>query len=291
MTPDPKAARPERDLLKPLLGAGTCFLLFMVAMSVLVPLLRFVGGELIALTVSTLISAVVSNALAMAIFESRSWMDLGLGWRVGIGRNLAMGAGLGCAAALLSVLPDVAAGVAQFRAAPGIEFSWRAAMFLPVLLFCGALGEELAFRGFVLQYVVSGYGKWVALAGSGILFGILHKDNPGATWLSVVNTALFGILFGYALVRSHDLWLPIGLHFGWNATLPFLGVELSGLTIKIAGYTLVWNTGDMWSGGKYGPEAGLTATAVLTLLFVAVWRIPVTRNFAALLEPESAPSV
>jgi len=129
----------------------------------------------------------------------------------------------------------------------------------------------------------------------GLLFGALHKDNPGASWLSFANTALFGVLFGVALLRSHDLWVPVGLHFGWNATLPFLGVELSGLTIKVTGYQLIWTAGDLWSGGKYGPEAGLTATVVLAILFIAIWKIPFRRNAAYLLEAPldelAAPSV
>ena len=122
--------------------------------------------------------------------------------------------------------------------------------------------------------------------GIGILFGLLHGFNPGATPLSMANTAGFGILFGVALLRSHDLWLPIGLHFGWNAALPFLGVELSGFTIQVVGYQLVWKAGNLWSGGTYGPEASLLATGVLLVLFVVVWKVPVHKGVAYLLDPE-----
>jgi hypothetical protein len=102
----------------------------------------------------------------------------------------------------------------------------------------------------------------------------------------MANTAGFGVLFGVALLRSHDLWLPIGLHFGWNAALPFLGVELSGFTIQVVGYQLVWKAGNLWSGGTYGPEASLLATGVLLVLFAAIRKVPVRRGVAYLLDPE-----
>ena len=128
-----------------------------------------------------------------------------------------------------------------------------------------------------------GYGAWASVLGIGIFFGLLHGFNPGATTLSTVNTAGFGILFGFALLRSHDLWLPLGIHFGWNATLPFLGVALSGFTIRVTEYQLVWKAGDLWSGGAYGPEASLLASFVLLVLFAVVWKMPVRKGTAAFL--------
>ena len=38
----------------------------------------------------------------------------------------------------------------------------------------------------------------------GVLFALLHAFNPSASVPGIVNTAGFGILFGYAFLRSHD---------------------------------------------------------------------------------------
>ena len=160
----------------------------------------------------------------------------------------------------------------------------RAGIFTVALLFCGAAGEEIAFRGFPLQMLMRGYGSWASIAGMGVLFGLMHHFNPGSTTLSTVNTAGFGVLFGFALLRSHDLWLPIGIHFGWNAALPFLGVPLSGFTIRVTEYQLVWKAGVLWSGGTYGPEASLLASLRLLAMTVAVWRMPVRKGWAWLLD-------
>lgn len=249
---------------------------------------QFLGQNLVSLTVPHLIAAVISGALAMAIFESHKLSDLGLHLDAAGGRNLLAGIGAGVAAASLLIVPPVVFGFAHFEMSRDAGVSFPGALFTLTLLFCGAAGEEIAFRGFPLQILMRGYGSWASILGMGALFGVMHRFNPGATTLSTINTAGFGILFGVALLRSHDLWLPLGIHFGWNATLPFLGVSLSGFTIRVTEYQLVWNAGDLWSGGAYGPEASLLASFVLLVLFAIVWKMPVRKGAASLLDSSEA---
>ena len=99
----------------------------------------------------------------------------------------------------------------------------------------------------------------------------------------MVNTMAWGVLLGYSFVRSGDLWLPIGLHFGWNWALPLFGVNLSGFTMEVTGYALHWKIGPVWSGGAYGPEGGVLTSVVVVLLFVYLWKAPIRRQQAFLL--------
>jgi len=282
---------PPRDWLRPLLAAGTCALLFQAFAWVLGPPIHFFGGAMVSLTITPLIAALLSAAFSMAIFDAGTLGDLGLRPHPGAARNLLFGIAAAALGASLTVLPAVWLGFAHFEATPDADVSVPGALFTPLLLFFGAVGEEIAFRGFPLQYLIRAYGAPAGVFGIGILFGLVHLGNPNATPLAALNTTGFGILFGAALLRSRDLWLPIGMHFGWNLTVPFLGVPLSGLTIKVIGYQLIWNAGDLWSGGKYGPEAGLPATAVLLALLAALWFAPVTQGRAALLEPPEPPYI
>ena len=138
---------------------------------------------------------------------------------------------------------------------------------LTLLLAAGAVGEEMFFRGYGFQVLLATCGPWATVVPVGVVFALLHSANPNATWLGIVNTAGFGILFGYAYLRSRDLWLPIGLHFGWNFTLPLFGVNVSGLRMRMTGHEMVWTAGKLWSGGDYGPEASLLTSGVMVLLF------------------------
>src|SRR5262249_38747632 len=116
-------------------------------------------------------------------------------------------------------------------------------------------------------------------------FALLHNSNPNASTLGIANTAAFGILFSYAYLRSRDLWLPIGLHLGWNFTLPAFGVNLSGLKMKVTDYEMSWTAGDLWRGGYYGPGAGVLPSAVFLLWAFYLGKAPIRRQASPLTDP------
>ena len=138
----------------------------------------------------------------------------------------------------------------------------------------GALAEELMFRGYPFQRLVEAVGPVGAIAIFSILFGAVHLMNPGATAIGLVNTVLIGVVLAIAYLRTRALWLPWGLHFGWNASLGLLfGLPVSGLRMfnvvdRMSAPGPTWLT-----GGSYGPEASVPgAIAVLVgLLVVCVW--------------------
>ncbi len=280
----------KRDPMRPFLGFVVFAFLFLVINSLITPAVHFLGGEMAANTIPLLLTGAIVNALALAIFEQRQLREIGLDWITGSSRNLFAGIILAALAAAAVVFLPMGFGKVHFETLPQVETNWRAVLFTLMLLFCGAAGEEMIFRGFPLQFLMRGYGSWISILGTGALFGAMHSANPNASSLGLLNTAGFGMLFGYALLRSRDLWFPIGMHFGWNAMLPFLGTELSGLTLRLAGYKLVWNSGELWSGGKYGIEGSLVTTGILVLLTLAVWKVPVHRGTLFLLDEEDLSS-
>jgi membrane protease YdiL (CAAX protease family) len=141
-----------------------------------------------------------------------------------------------------------------------------------------AIGEEIIFRGVVFRIFEEMFGTVVALMVSAGFFGLIHMGNHGATVMSGVAIALeAGLLLAvsYAVVRN--LWLPIGLHFGWNfAESGIFGSVVSGNAFK--GLFSTTLTGpDLLTGGKFGPEASVVAvavcaTAALVILVIAIRR-------------------
>lgn len=277
-----------KDPVKTGLHVGVYIVLFILG-TIAMSWVLLNAGYLVGIVLTEALAAVFANWLAMRIFEGRSLVDVGLWWHRASSENLAMGAAGGVGAALAVLVPAVAAGAAHFRWTPDDQPSMGAKVLVTVLLAAGVIGEELLFRGYGFQLLLATVGPWAAIVMAGALFGILHWQNPNAGWFGLANTAGFGVLFGYAWFRSRDLWLPIGLHFGWNFTVPLFGVNLSGLRMKITGYELSWTAGKLWSGGEYGPEASVLTSAVLIALFCYVWRIPVRRQVSPFVPPaESA---
>jgi membrane protease YdiL (CAAX protease family) len=135
-----------------------------------------------------------------------------------------------------------------------------------------AVTEEVIFRGVLFRIVEERLGTWGALVLTGLLFGLMHLFNENASlWGALAIAVEAGGMLGAAYVATRRLWLPIGLHFGWNfAEAGIFGTAVSGedephglLDATLSGSTLV-------SGGDFGPEASLAAV-VAGLLVAAVF--------------------
>ncbi len=271
--------------------SGVFLLLYLIFSYISIGLIKWAAGYFTGLTMGQLLATGAATALTMRIFTELPFRAVGLRWNRASARNIVLGVLGGAGSAALVITVPLMLHWAHFEASPGSGANWRTAAFFPLLIFAGAAAEELLFHGFVFQTLFRTFGAWAAILPIGLLFGFLHNDNPNHTNLSLVNTAAFGILFGFAFLRSRDLWLPSGLHFGWNVVLPLLGADLSGLTIEPTGVTLVWTTNQLISGGKYGPEGSLLTTAVLFILFLYILKIPVLRQDAPLLSYVPPPSL
>jgi uncharacterized protein len=258
--------------------------LAVMGVAIIPALLTPLFGVVVPATLGLFIVAILTNFFTLKIFDRRPLTDIGLGGGPGTGRNFAIGLLLGGGAAALMLFAPLLAGAAHFEVRPDGQFSWWSLLFYLVLLLFGAAAEEILFRGYAFQLLIQKLGPWATVLPMGVLFGFAHASNPHATTLGMVNTAMWGIYLGYAFLRSGDLWLPIGLHYGWNFVLPLFGVNLSGITIEVTRYSYRWDLGPVWSGGSYGPEGGILTTIFVVILIYAMHRVPVVRQRANIAE-------
>ncbi len=244
--------------------------------------LQTVFGAVVAGTIGLFMTGLLANLLTMRIFDHRPFADIGLRANGASLRNFLLGGLLGGGSAALMLAAPLLAGTGHLLARPDAGFAWSSLIFYLAALFFAAVGEEMIFRGYAFQLLVEKMGPFATVLPVGVIFGLAHGWNPYASQLAVLNTVLWGILLGYAFLRSRDLWLPIGLHFGWNAVLPLFGVNLSGLTIEVTRYLYRWDLTPLWSGGEYGPEGGLLTTISAVALFFALTQSPVQPQTAAI---------
>jgi len=136
--------------------------------------------------------------------------------------------------------------------------------FFVIFIFVG-WNEELLSRGYHLQTIASGINLFWGVVISSAVFGLLHLGNPNATWVSAAGIFFAGIYLAYGYIRTKQLWLPIGLHIGWNFCEGVVfGFPISGLDIYAL--TRIQVTGpEIWTGGPFGPEAGLIVLPSLLL--------------------------
>ena len=84
------------------------------------------------------------------------------------------------------------------------------------------LTEELLFRGALLYIGIKKLGIRNACLMSSAAFGVYHWFSYGV-WGNVVQmiyifilTGVGGLLFAYSFALTKSIYLPVGLHLGWN---------------------------------------------------------------------------
>jgi membrane protease YdiL (CAAX protease family) len=273
------------------LRIGFFILTVFVAVRFIIPILYLFFGLQIAGTIGLAAAGLAANLLTMAIFDRRPFADIGLRLSGVSAAHLGLGLLLGGGTAVLLLLAPIVGGTGHLVPNPHSNFTWPSLIFYLITIFFAATGEEMIFRGYAFQYLVEKVGPFASVLPVGVVFGLVHTSNPHANFLGVVNTVIWGILLGAAFLRSHDLWLPIGMHFGWNAVLPLFGVNLSGLTIEVTRYLYQWDLSSLWSGGAYGPEGGLLTTIFAIVLFFALYRVPLRPQEAAIAKSLNEPEI
>jgi len=269
----------KSDFLGLILRVGLFIFIGWLSLQVFgVVLFWLTANPLITATMSVFAAACLANAITVRIYERGQLSALGLGWGHTSSREFLLGVGSGAAGACLVLLLPVAAGAASFEKVPASEHIWASLAFVSLVLLFGAFGEEMLFHGYAFQLLIRRLGAFATILPAAVIFGLAHIGNPGSNLLGIGNTILWGVLFGYAYLRTSALWLPIGLHFGWNVALTLFGENLSGFTMGVTGYTLHWKAGTVWSGGDYGPEGSLLTTAIVIVLFLVLHRFTAEQN-------------
>jgi membrane protease YdiL (CAAX protease family) len=228
---------------------------------------------LVVAALSTFAAGALANGLLVRMYERSQLAAFGMAWAKPSKRELLVGIAGGAGAAAAIFLLALATRMAGVERVPSSRIWPLDLAFILVVLAFGAVGEELLFRGYAFQLMVRTMGEFAAVLPVAVLFGVAHMGNRGVTPMAIFNTVLWGVLLGYAYLMTRALWLPIGLHFGWNAAMPLLGVNLSGFTMGVPGYALRWSAGDLWSGGPYGFEGSVLTTAAVVILFFVLRRV------------------
>jgi len=126
----------------------------------------------------------------------------------------------------------------------------------------GAVVEELLLRGILFRIGEESAGTWLALALSALVFSGLHVGDPDVPLAMAVIVGVAGaLLTSAAYILTRRLWLPIGIHAGWDILqsilfgMTFAGHQIAGVArIQLAGPPLL-------SGGRLGVEGSIVALA------------------------------
>lgn len=158
-------------------------------------------------------------------------------------------------------------------------WGWSAFTYFLTMLSVGFY-EELLFRGYPLRNLSEGFSlkqitpKQATLFATlltSILFGLAHVGNPNATFISTFNIILAGLMLAVPFFLTGRLALSVGIHFSWNWIMGGVyGLPVSGLDGRRSLLQTNELGPDFWTGGNFGPEAGMLGLIGMSFIVVCV---------------------
>lgn len=227
-----------------------------------------------------LLASLVAGWVMMRWVERRPFGAMG--FPLGRAAPGEIGTGMLVGAAFLgaTVLLVAAAGGARWIPDAGTLPGYLGFALRTLALFAVAAAvEEVVFRGYPFQVLERGIGAWPAAVLLSLLFAMAHAGNPNVRPLGLVNIFLAGLMLAAAYLRTRSLWFATAVHLSWNWTMAtLLDLPVSGIEIDTPLYTGVETGPDWWTGGSFGPEAGLAATLVIAAGTAWLLRTPRLRE-------------
>ena len=233
--------------------------------------MSFDSPTMLILTVFSLLGSFLALWVATKFIDRKPLMSIGLSVKdktnemlIGLAFALAFIGGLFAILWLMGAI--TVTGFVGFK--PGV-------FIVSMMLFMAAFDEELIFRGYILNNMMDATNnRWIALAGSSVLFALLHAGNPSiwSTWVPMTELFAAGFILGISYTFTKNLWFPTFFHFGWNFFQGLLGFEISGLNVdswKVISHENTGNVPDIVSGGSFGIEGSvitLSCTIICTYL-------------------------
>lgn len=237
-----------------------------------------------------LLPAMIVVWLGGRIVDRRSFRSFGLHFNRNWWIDLCFGIGLGAFLMLLIFVIEIGFGwVSISNTFHSIDS--QSTFIVPLMVFLlyfisQGTFEELLSRGYLIKNLAEGLNlKAIGPRGAvliawcliSITFGLAHLGNPNADVIGALNLIIMGMAFGAGFVLTGELAIPIGFHISWNFfQANVFGFPVSGVTYPAEIVSLIGSSQggpDIWTGGRFGPEAGLLGMFVniLGLLLILGW--------------------
>ena len=238
----------------------------------------FVGGQVVgvvgdkpwltlAIGVGTAVLAILGYAWVVRRTERRAVPEVARAGAVG---RLIRGTAIGVGMFVAVIVNLVLLGYYEINGLGSVP----GAVALLGFMAAAAVTEELLFRGVLFRVVEERTGTWLALLLTGVVFGLVHIINPDATlWGATAIAIEAGFMLAACYAATRNLWVPIGLHFGWNfAAGGIFSTVVSGNGESTGLLDATMSGPALLTGGDFGPEGSPYAVAAgLMLTVVFMW--------------------
>lgn len=251
--------------------------LFIVLLAILLSPLFWVSPQWLQLLCLVILLTIFLKFWA-AKMERKTLADYGLVPSISFGAEFLFGLIVGA-----FVIGLIFAGSVSWGAKSSITVNSSAIdgafwLFLFRMLLVG-YWEELLFRGFLYTSFRESFALkmgdrnsvTLALLLSSLLFGLVHIGTSNFSWIAFVILTINGMVWCLPMALTSRLGMSIGLHVSWNfSQSKIFGFSMSGNESKFSIFNANVDAPDYWTGGAYGPEAGVSGLVALAIMTLSI---------------------
>lgn len=245
----------------------------------------FPGSLMLVSTAASFIGITASIWIAAHYLDKRPFEEYGLHFNRRWWKECMLGTGIGAAAVGLMFLAEWYEGwltISDYGWDESFDVSFvmgLATSFFTMLMV--GFYEELFSRGYQILNITEGLrypdigtpvATSIAVLLTSSLFGILHLFNPNASLTSTFNIILAGVVLALPYILTGRLALSMGLHFSWNFVMGgIFGFPVSGQTFETSVLQIQQGGTEVWTGGAFGPEAGMISWLGMAIMTGGVY--------------------
>lgn len=196
-------------------------------------------------------------------FDKRNWDSIGFSFKHHA-REFVTGAFIGFFIISIGTAIILIFDTVQMQFLP-IRASYLVASF--IMLVFSVIGEEMFFRGYILNNLLKISNQNIAIIISSLFFTFFHLLNPELSFLSVTNIFLAGLFLALAYIVTRNLWFAIGIHLFWNFAQSLYGYNVSGVGIGSV-FSLEYKEENFLNGGSFGFEGSCICTIFLFIFIL-----------------------
>ncbi len=250
---------------------------------------NYQGSLLVSMIISliTLVAIFGSVMLAGFVFDRRKFRDFGFVMNKNWWRDFAFGLFLGAVLMMIIFGIEYALGFVEVRehfAVSNPKYPFVVLILAQVVSFTFVgIQEEVLSRGYHLKNLSEGLNTFKKISPktavilstliSSAVFGLMHITNPNASFISSFNIFIAGFMLAAGFLFTRQLAIPIGLHISWNFFQGnVFGFPVSGTNSNATSFLAIRQSGPDWfTGGAFGPEAGVIGLLMMAVGLVAIW--------------------
>jgi uncharacterized protein len=137
-------------------------------------------------------------------------------------------------------------------------------------LLLNTIFQELLFRGYLFKIFEDNLNSTKAIILSSLIFLGFHAGAIQAGIIPAINVFGAGVIFAILYYKTRSIWVPVIVHYLWNAIMLFVGLT------KIPNYPsfnlLTLYGSNLFAGGDNGIEATISTSFIIGIMIFVLAR-------------------